>query len=556
MTARDEHAPRPWPDLRLDRLIDAAVEGDLPVDDATELARRLAADPDARRRYVDWMLLDHSIDEELSAAGVADMVDMLGGQRPTSMVPGRWWRLAAIIALGIVLAAGTLGGGIVTLEAVRASVGLSRREPLAEVSRARLAVPATKGGKQAAPIRKGRLIGAERIAIASGAIELTLASGSMIVLEGPGEVELVSPNESVLHQGAIVVRCAEGVVVSVDTPTAWISCSGGEFAAKVDQSLSTDVQVYEGDVVARGVAKTGSGQFPERIAPRQGRRFSARPDSSPETMGFSPERFTRRVPDGTGIGMEGEPENKKTGRPRLESLVVARASDPPTIDGDLSDWKEAAWFRGQLSAAEWVEGAMMHDADQLYVAAKVGDPLPMRNSVDPQFDAPLVWQGGGLQIFLSGDRATGWPADANGPSYYVNRKIEAPFAERLKAENPRLVTFVMTHHAATNTDRLCLGRAPGFTAAELPTSSFSGRFLRHPDGRGYTLEYAIPWTTLGFADDPPQSGDTLATAWELHLSDETGRLWRNQIIEIRNQKEPPGIFLFERAATWGRANFR
>ena len=111
MTARDEHAPRPWPDLRLDRLIDAAVEGDLPVDDATELARRLAADPDARRRYVDWMLLDHSIDEELSAAGVADMVDMLGGQRPTSMVPGRWWRLAAIIALGIVLAAGTLGGG-------------------------------------------------------------------------------------------------------------------------------------------------------------------------------------------------------------------------------------------------------------------------------------------------------------------------------------------------------------------------------------------------------------------------------------------------------------
>ncbi|MEX0687919.1 MAG: hypothetical protein WD072_04555 [Pirellulales bacterium] len=80
--------------------------------------------------------------------------------------------------------------------------------------------------------------------------------------------------------------------------------------------------------------------------------------------------------------------------------------------------------------------------------------------------------------------------------------------------------------------------------------------MRHPDGRGYTLEYAIPWTTLGFADDPPQSGDTLATAWELHLSDETGRLWRNQIIEIRNQKEPPGIFLFERAATWGRANFR
>ena len=48
----------------------------------------------------------------------------------------------------------------------------------------------------------------------------------------------------------------------------------------------------------------------------------------------------------------------------------------------------------------------------------------------------------------------------------------------------------------------------------------------------------------------------LAAAWELHFSDETGKLWRNQIIEIRNRSEPSGIFLYERAATWGRAEFR
>jgi hypothetical protein len=38
MTAENDHLPRPWADLRLDRLIDAAVEGDLPADDAAELA--------------------------------------------------------------------------------------------------------------------------------------------------------------------------------------------------------------------------------------------------------------------------------------------------------------------------------------------------------------------------------------------------------------------------------------------------------------------------------------------------------------------------------------
>ena len=63
-------------------------------------------------------------------------------------------------------------------------------------------------------------------------------------------------------------------------------------------------------------------------------------------------------------------------------------------------------------------------------------------------------------------------------------------------------------------------------------------------------------SVLGAADDRPRSGDNLATAWELHLSDESGKLWRDQIIEVRNQTEPARIFLFERAATWGRAEFR
>ena len=84
----------------------------------------------------------------------------------------------------------------------------------------------------------------------------------------------------------------------------------------------------------------------------------------------------------------------------------------------------------------------------------------------------------------------------------------------------------------------------------------SGTFVRAADGKGYTLEYVIPWKALGADDDPLRSGDTLATAWELHLSDESGRIWRDQIVEVRNPAEPRGIFLFERATTWGRAEYR
>jgi hypothetical protein len=47
-----------------------------------------------------------------------------------------------------------------------------------------------------------------------------------------------------------------------------------------------------------------------------------------------------------------------------------------------------------------------------------------------------------------------------------------------------------------------------------------------------------------------------AAAWQVLYSDEGGRLWRTQIIEIRNPDEPPKIFCWERAATWGRAEYR
>ncbi|MFM8635773.1 MAG: hypothetical protein ACKOEX_13360 [Planctomycetia bacterium] len=555
---------------RLMQLINLAIEGEINAAEKAELEQMLAADAAARRQYVDAMFLDAMLDEEFASCGVADMVDMLVDRRGDPPTPAarswtsaatRAWpdlrgsRAAALIGIALTLAAAALGTGITAWQVVRAGVGMSNREPLGEISRTRLALLATKPGSQPERVTKGRAIGRERLAIASGAVELTLRGGHMIVLEGPSELELIDEREAFLHHGAAVVRAA-GDGFTLETPTAGMSCVAGEFAAKVDASLTSDVQVYEGDIVVSGVAKLGSGQFPDRLAAGEARRFSPRPDMPSETLAFSAERFVRRVPDDTGIGMPVTVAvGDKTGQPRLESLVVTQTVEPVTIDGNLDDWKPAHWFRAGGGAGS-IEGGMMFDADNLYVAARVGDPLPMRNSVDPHLDPQIVWHGGGLQIFFSGDRATGWPADANGPSYYINRKTDAPFAERIKAENPRLVTLMMIHHAPTQTDHLFLGRAPSFGPASVAAESFSGRFVRHPDGRGYTLEYAIPWSTLGLADDPPQSGDRLATAWELHFSDETGRLWRNQIIEIRNQSEPPGIFLFERAATWGRADFR
>jgi hypothetical protein len=63
--------------------------------------------------------------------------------------------------------------------------------------------------------------------------------------------------------------------------------------------------------------------------------------------------------------------------------------------------------------------------------------------------------------------------------------------------------------------------------------------------------YAIPWSLLNAADDPPRAGDTLACTWLTHWSDPTGQNWRGQMIEIVNPKEQG--WNFQNAGTWGRA---
>jgi hypothetical protein len=91
----------------------------------------------------------------------------------------------------------------------------------------------------------------------------------------------------------------------------------------------------------------------------------------------------------------------------------------------------------------------------------------------------------------------------------------------------------------------------------LPGSSVNG-CIRHraADGRGYTMEYAIPWRLLNCEDDPPQPGDALGVSWQVLFADEGGRLWWTQILEVRNPDEPPRIYTWERAATWGRAEYQ
>jgi hypothetical protein len=114
----------------------------------------------------------------------------------------------------------------------------------------------------------------------------------------------------------------------------------------------------------------------------------------------------------------------------------------------------------------------------------------------------------------------------------------------------------MWYHAPS--ERACLAIAHGMALERLDVNpaGFEGRFRSDADGRGYVLEYAIPWRLLGAADAVPRSGDVLATAWQVFWSDESGQMWRKHTVEVRNLAEPARVWVWERAVNWGRAIYR
>jgi hypothetical protein len=164
-------------------------------------------------------------------------------------------------------------------------------------------------------------------------------------------------------------------------------------------------------------------------------------------------------------------------------------------------------------------------------------------------------------VRVSTDREMGWPVAGNTSGYFAQRKLSPSAEEKLLATNPRLAHLTMWYHSASQAPCLTIHRGMLVGDLEVNPSAgqpggYRGAFSRDADGKGYILEYAIPWALLNCAHDPPRSGDVLAAVWQVHWSDEAGRLQRQHMVEIRNLLEPREINVWERGATWGRAEYR
>lgn len=565
--ATPESSRSDTPDAELESLVGDMIDGVLTAESLARLEARLEAEPASRAYYLDAALLNACLADNFSLLNLTSLLDVFDDEalkqqeRPQTRGPLGWLatRFASSAGMArrrvaLVVAALVAAAGVWLLLPTWPAFKPSPNAPaaLATVSQTRFLRPVVSG----TPLALGQPVGPGALEILGGAVELTYRNGVVLVLEGPGEIELLTEMRAFLHSGSVVIRMPEGMSgFHLETPTTNVVDLGTEFAVKAADGFVTDVQVFDGAVVATEKSKSAAAAFPRRLEAGEAARFSPHAAGQSEAIPFAAERFVRALPPDPSVARE-----RLFGRPRHHSIVVARTDKPITIDGRLADWTAAVGFSasltGDASAAEWVDGRMMYDDHALYIAAHVGDPMPLCSTIDPAMDAGEGWRGGAVQVRLSTDRSDTWPVHANGPLYYAMRRMEPTTEERRAADNPKLAHLTMWYHAASKTPCLTIAYGMHVLTLVVNPSGFEGAFARDADGKGYVLEYAIPWRLLNCERDPPRAGDSLAAAWQVLWSDGGGRLWRDQVIEIRNPREPRETGLWEKAATWGRAEYR
>ena len=370
-----------------------------------------------------------------------------------------------------------------------------------------------------------------------GYAELTLTNGVKMVLEAPVRLRLESVQRVRLESGRVVAEVppdARGF--TIDTPPARVVDLGTEFGVGVNEDGETEVQVFRGEVVAECQGT--------RHHLAAGRAVKIDPGASPPRgIEFQSDRFVRMFPSDVDGGQPAGPQYNMSW---LDAAWVMPAPAGVRIDGDLSDWDRSGAFssacRPPFHESHTLEGLLMYDEAYLYVAARVGDPAPMRSVTSRP-----AWRGGSVILRLA---PPGWPLEAKGPPLADAKHPE--IGRRPMDVDERIAHLTFWYHQPTSTSRLHLAYGMDFHGDVDEPAGWTGAFRARSDGLGYTLEYRIPWTLLHA--EAPKKGDVLPSTWTVHWSDLEGKLSRGHLVEITNLDELP--FRFLRGRCWGKALFR
>jgi len=229
---------------------------------------------------------------------------------------------------------------------------------------------------------------------------------------------------------------------------------------------------------------------------------------------------------------------------RNQRIFVVPTPGPVTIDGDLQDWDQSGdiycYIAEPTKDTLYTHTMMMYDKDALYLGGRIGDTSPMMSRWDPAVNPDFGWDADAFQLRLSLDPALGYPVKV-GPREPNESLVHMTLWYYTDAKQPVLhMKFGMDFHDV-----------PEYPKGIVPKEKFQAAYKAWPDGKGYTFEYRIPWTTLR-AKTPLKGGDLVAgaiqTQWGNPLGTVSSGGWGVDLMAFAG-------FSYQSAQVWGKVIF-
>ncbi len=308
---------KPQPLFKVTNELRTLVEGfcneTLSEPESGRLNKLLHEGAEARSFYLAYLAIHAGLAREFGSRLPAESVDVFSGLADEPAAEARYSipkRLRSRRSRRLWITAGSAAAAAVLLACLflaswKPKVVEAPQPPSdSPVAGARLEQVATLSGCHAAQwadpghsVEVGEKLSPGRLNLLSGIVEITFADGAVVLLEGPGEFEVLGASRGFLHHGQAVVRIsrqARGFVLA--TRDVDILDLGTEFAVRVERSGKTEIQVLEGNVVAQ-MSNTDEGAIVKRpIEAGEAIAVDARADLPVQEIPYAPERYVRELP--------------------------------------------------------------------------------------------------------------------------------------------------------------------------------------------------------------------------------------------------------------------
>lgn len=235
----DSIPPAATPADELIALCDRLCDGTLTAEERERIEALVLGDPALRRLYVEQMQVHAQLTQNSARLSEAPLQTVLRPVTPAPLRPQHWrfpaqmWNAAAAVLLLI--------GGAWWL----ATSGSDEIARLQDVQNARWK-------SSSLPTEPGSALPVGRLHLAEGLARLRFANGAEVTLEGPAELELLSPQLCRLHSGSLVAHVPERAKgFTVLTKQATLIDHGTDFGISTDADGRARVHVMKGEVELR-----------------------------------------------------------------------------------------------------------------------------------------------------------------------------------------------------------------------------------------------------------------------------------------------------------------